>query len=233
MTDVMPLSFEDHPVRIDLDEQGNPWWVAKDVCEILGISNISDAVGRLDSDEKRVGSTNNTLIINEFGLYSLVLKSRKKKAKEFQRWITHEVLPQIRKTGMYTPSIAKYPELKAIMDLVTATAEARTLAEKAQVAASEARDLAQMAIDFQSWLTIREYTFMNKLERQFPLSQQKEFGRYLTGLCSERNIPVRNVSVADRQWKQEHSYHVETMARELPGWLRRRNGQVSLAVVRD
>ena len=86
---------------------GEPWFVAADVCRALEISNSRDAVARLDDDEKGVGSTD-TLggkqgmqIINEPGLYTLVLGSRKPEAKAFKRWVTHEVLPTIRKTGSY------------------------------------------------------------------------------------------------------------------------------------
>ena len=86
---------------------GEPWFVAADVCRALEISNSRDAVARLDDDEKGVGSTD-TLggkqgmqIINEPGLYTLVLGSRKPEAKTFKRWVTHEVLPAIRKTGSY------------------------------------------------------------------------------------------------------------------------------------
>lgn len=84
-----------------------PWFVAADVCNALEISNARDAVTRLDEDEKGVVSTD-TLggnqqvnIISESGLYSLVLGSRKPEAKQFKRWITHEVLPTIRRTGQY------------------------------------------------------------------------------------------------------------------------------------
>ena len=86
---------------------GEPWFVAADVCRALEISNSRDAVARLDDDEKGVGSTD-TLggrqgmqIINEPGLYTLVLGSRKPEAKAFKRWVTHEVLPSIRKHGSY------------------------------------------------------------------------------------------------------------------------------------
>lgn len=86
---------------------GEPWFVAADVCRALEISNSRDAVARLDADEKGVGSTD-TLggkqgmqIINEPGLYTLVLGSRKPEAKAFKRWVTHDVLPAIRKTGSY------------------------------------------------------------------------------------------------------------------------------------
>jgi prophage antirepressor-like protein len=85
---------------------GNPWFVARDVCDCLGLdsSNISKL---LDEDEKgsytvrTLGGDQRMLTINESGLYSLVLRSRKPEAKAFKRWITHEVLPSIRKTGGY------------------------------------------------------------------------------------------------------------------------------------
>ena len=86
---------------------GEPWFVAADVCRALEIGNPSMTVERLDDDEKGI-STIDTLggkqrmtIINEPGLYSLVLSSRKPEAKAFKRWITHEVIPAIRKYGGY------------------------------------------------------------------------------------------------------------------------------------
>ena len=94
-------------VRIALIN-GEPWFVAVDVCKALDIVNARDAVKRLDDDEKNTvvltdgipGNPNKT-IVNEYGLYALVLSSRKPEAKAFKRWITHEVLPIIRKTGGY------------------------------------------------------------------------------------------------------------------------------------
>lgn len=86
---------------------GEPWFVAADVCRALGLGNSSMAVSKLDEDEKGISSID-TLggeqklgIVNEPGLYTLVLSSRKPEAKAFKRWITHEVIPAIRKTGGY------------------------------------------------------------------------------------------------------------------------------------
>lgn len=86
---------------------GEPWFVAADVCRALEISNSRDAVQRLDEDEKGVvltdtrGGQQSMTAINEPGLYVLVLGSRKPESKEFKRWITHDVIPTIRKTGGY------------------------------------------------------------------------------------------------------------------------------------
>lgn len=86
---------------------GEPWFVAVDVCKALEIQNNRDAISRLDADEKGVASTDTLggkqelTIVNEPGLYALVLGSRKPEAKTFKRWITHEVIPTIRKHGAY------------------------------------------------------------------------------------------------------------------------------------
>lgn len=86
---------------------GEPWFVAADVCKALEIQNNRDAISRLDADEKGVASTDTLggkqelTIVNEPGLYALVLGSRKPEAKAFKRWITHDVIPTIRKHGAY------------------------------------------------------------------------------------------------------------------------------------
>jgi anti-repressor protein len=87
------------------------WFVAKDVCDVLEVGNVSQALSRLDEDEKNTIILNEGIgnpekaIVNEPGLYSLILGSRKKEAKQFKRWVTHKVLPSIRKTGSYTTLI--------------------------------------------------------------------------------------------------------------------------------
>lgn len=93
-------------IRVVMQE-GEPWFVAVDVCNALELTNSRITVGRLDDDEKGVssiytpGGTQNMVVINESGLYTLVLGSRKPEAKQFKRWITHEVIPTIRKHGAY------------------------------------------------------------------------------------------------------------------------------------
>lgn len=86
------------------------WFVAKDVCDVLGLGNVSQALSSLDDDEKNTIILNEGIrgnptisIISESGMYSLVLSSRKPEAKAFKKWITSEVLPQIRETGRYVP----------------------------------------------------------------------------------------------------------------------------------
>ncbi|MBC3348386.1 hypothetical protein HU811_17255 [Pseudomonas sp. SWRI196] len=102
------FEFETQPVRI-LDEQnGETWFVAADVCRVLEIADVKGAYSRLDDDEKDTrtmgtpGGPQQVVMINEAGLYSLMFTSRKPQAKRFKRWVTHDVLPSLRKTGSYS-----------------------------------------------------------------------------------------------------------------------------------
>ena len=100
-----------------ISEDGQIWFVAKDVADILEYSYTSTATRRLEEDEKGVqqlqtpGGRQEMTIINEFGLYNLVLGSKKEEAKQFKRWITHEVIPSIRKTGQYSVDSKKTDKL--------------------------------------------------------------------------------------------------------------------------
>jgi len=108
MSNIIPFSYQEKEIRIIEDQDGTPWWVAKDVCEVLGFKNYRDALSyHLDDDEKGVvsadtpGGKQELLTINESGLYTLILKSTKPVARPFRKWVTSEVLPSIRKTGSY------------------------------------------------------------------------------------------------------------------------------------
>ncbi|CAM5504634.1 phage antirepressor [Bacillus subtilis] len=101
------FNYQDQQVRTVVKD-GQPWFVAKDVCNVLNHSNHKVAASRLDEDEvskvyltDSLGRYQKTTVVNEAGLYSLILTSNKPEAKQFKRWITHEVIPTIRKTGGY------------------------------------------------------------------------------------------------------------------------------------
>jgi prophage antirepressor-like protein len=103
---LVPFEFDGIRVRIVMRD-GEPWFVLADVCRVLDIVNPTRAADRLDDDEKGLhtvktpGGPQDVVIINESGLYSLILTSRKPEAKRFKKWITSEVIPSIRKTGSY------------------------------------------------------------------------------------------------------------------------------------
>ena len=133
MNSIIPFQYESKEVRVIQDEHGDPWWVAKDVCEILGLGSIHKVVERLDEDEKgrktipTLGGDQELWIVNEPGLYSLIIRSNKPEAKVFKRWITHEVLPAIRKTGQY--DIQGSSEI----DLIIRSAQALKTLESKQI----------------------------------------------------------------------------------------------------
>ena len=107
MNDLQIFSYQSHEVR-KVEVNGEPWFVLKDVCSILNINNQSDVYNRLDDDEKGVaqidtlGGQQKMSTVNESGLYHVILRSDKPEAVPFRKWVTSEVLPQIRKTGNYS-----------------------------------------------------------------------------------------------------------------------------------
>lgn len=149
------FSFQGHPVRPVL-LNGELWWVAKDVCDALELNNLTEALRGLDEDEKLQLDTNiinpevggrGTYIISEAGLYSLTFRSRKPEAKKFKHWVTHEVLPSIRRRGYYISPKAQNMPPAALRELAAAATQittavtelARLTAELAGVTAAVAR----------------------------------------------------------------------------------------------
>lgn len=123
------------------------WWVLRDVCRVLGMSNPAMVAGRLDEDERAdvslpytssngVTQTRVTTIVNEPGLYSVILRSDKPEAKQFKRWVTHDVLPSIRKTGAYGVPPERLAKLdrnrKLLADIERYTAQAGRQAHEAR-----------------------------------------------------------------------------------------------------
>ncbi|MBP2663535.1 MAG: hypothetical protein H6Q71_1483 [Firmicutes bacterium] len=135
------FDYQGKPIRTVTLENGEPGFVAKDICTVLEIGNPTDAVKRLDEDEYTLvsieGASNGLPVnaITESGLYSLTLSSRKPEAKQFKRWVTHEVLPNIRKRGMYaTDQLLNDPDLaiKTFTALKEERERNKTLTAKAE-----------------------------------------------------------------------------------------------------
>lgn len=102
------FDFENKNVRVVMKDD-NPWWVAKDVCDVLSLGNPSEALRALDDDERNTLRISEGIrgnpemnIVSESGVYALIFRSNKPEAKRFRKWVTSEVLPQIRRTGRYT-----------------------------------------------------------------------------------------------------------------------------------
>ncbi len=107
MSNIQIFNYQSNEVRT-VEMNGEPWFVLKDVCAVLGISHITDTAKRMDEDEvgqteviDSIGRSQSTYVINESGLYNVILRSDKPEAKPFRKWVTSEVLPSIRKNGGY------------------------------------------------------------------------------------------------------------------------------------
>jgi len=144
MNELQVFSYEGNEVRT-VQRGGETWWVLRDVCEILDLTTPARVAERLDDDEvslthiiDSIGRNQETTIVNESGLYNVILRSDKPEAKQFKRWVTHEVLPSIRKHGAYmTP--AKLEELMndpdAWIQVLTALKNERAAKERLQLQA--------------------------------------------------------------------------------------------------
>nr|UVX79189.1 MAG: antirepressor protein KilAC domain [Bacteriophage sp.] len=147
-TEIQTFNFNHNPVRTLTDENGDPWFVAKDVCDVLRLNNVSQALTRLDDDEKSsiilndgTPGTPTKAIVSESGLYSLTIASRKPEAREFKRWVTHEVLPAIRKHGAYMTQQALDKALTSPDFLIQLATKLKEEQEKVKALESKAKAL--------------------------------------------------------------------------------------------
>lgn len=144
MTALNIFTYSSQQVRTVVID-GEPWFVAADIASVLDLGNVRSSLALLDDDERGVhtmdtlGGVQSVTVINEPGLYSLILRSRKAEAKTFKRWITHEVLPAIRKTGQFGSALpanfAEALELAAVKVRELEAAEARIAADAPKVEA--------------------------------------------------------------------------------------------------
>lgn len=220
MNKVSVFNFKSNPVR-SIAKDGEPWFVASDVCAALELLNVSMAVARLDDDEKSdisivdtssngVTQARNTLTINESGLYSLILTSRKEEAKVFKKWVTSEVLPSIRKTGQYAVTLSP-------MEMVIQSAQAIMRIEAAQ--AEQDAKLAAMSARLDNlngdtgYRTVTAFLRNEGIKKS--LKDANLFGRNCTKLCLEVGLTIGNVP--DERFGSVHSYPVEVLREVLEG----------------
>ena len=135
MNDITTFSNPEFGNIRTVEQHGEPWLVGKDVATVLGYKNPQEAIrNHVDEEDKGVseirtpGGTQKLPIINESGLYSLILSSKMPKAKEFKRWVTHEVLPAIRKTGAYSVSPYK-PKASSVGEVIKLVEVTRSMME--------------------------------------------------------------------------------------------------------
>lgn len=176
-------------------KDGAPWFVAVDVCKALGLNQVTRAMSRLDSDEGRLlevphpQNTDKTIEINavsEAGLYHLILCSKKPEARAFKRWITHEVIPSIRKHGAYMTDallsrMDEHPELisEYIGKLRAENAKANAAREALKKAEAENARLAPKASYYDSFVGVESVTCLRYTAKELGVPQKKFIGYLL------------------------------------------------------
>lgn len=134
MNDIQIFNFQSNEIRTILKDN-EPWFVAKDICDVLGLGNITEALRNLDDDEltseilKSGNQGREMKLVSESGLYALVIRSNKPNARKFRKWITSEVLPNIRKSGIYIPPVSGSHSSDVLMSTIYAEMERRIKAE--------------------------------------------------------------------------------------------------------
>lgn len=228
---MLEFDFEGNAVRT-LERDGNPWFVLADVCRVLEIGNARDAASRLDDDEKdgvgiadAIGREQITTIINESGLYSIVLTSRKPAAKRFKKWVTGTVLPIIRKDGAYVMNEEKasapdatLTDLDALRDQIETLLQRKAAILEERLAAAEAQvaKLAPEAGAFTNFLGTEGKLTLRDAAKQLGLGPKDFVERLVAGgylFRSSGDLHVKAAyAPAGRGW-------FETRSRSLPLWI--------------
>ncbi|MBK6053874.1 phage antirepressor protein [Acinetobacter baumannii] len=235
MNNVSVFNFNQNEVRTIVKEDGEIWFVLSDVCNVLEIGNPSDAARRLDNDEVTLdiieGNHRPTNLVNESGLYSLVLTSRKPEAKQFKKWVTSDVLPSIRKNGGYISGqenddpeiimakalqVANNVILRKTQELQQARAERdHAITTKAEIGSRreatamataskfkrENEDLKQKLGESISFAAVASIN--TKLKTNFG---NKE-GRLLSKYSREHHLEIKKATVQGQRFSEVNSYH--------------------------
>jgi len=194
-------------------KDGAPWFVLKDVCDVLGLSNPTVVAARLDADEVTKfdlgGLSGEINIVNEPGLYNVILRSDKPEAKAFKRWVTHEVLPAIRKYGLYaTPGT-----VEEMLDELQKTAARRvTLREIAEITGAAYRTVARYAKKA-GWTKNGRQTWLDENQAAILIkSVEATGGQDSKGVDTSQSRAVRLAALAEKRLELEKQFNAELVA---------------------
>jgi prophage antirepressor-like protein len=229
MNELQLFNFEGKDVKtIQLNNE--IYFVGKDICDALEISNVSDAIKRLDEDEKLVstlpisGQNREVLLINESGLYSLVLSSRKPEAKRFKRWVTGEVLPSIRKTGGYNSNDTKIDRLIELMmqtnSNLTALINNMAIKHEPKIETPkyfEPSSNDNSISDINLYHRIVNYgkKFRPDLDQSLVRERAKEIGMMASRLSKERKIRIVEEDNLDSRYQGKIKYYHQDILKEV------------------
>ncbi|MEG1562562.1 MAG: Bro-N domain-containing protein [Bacteroides sp.] len=201
MNKMQVFNYGEQSVRTLLIDE-DPWWVLRDVCRVLGIKRTDSTARKLDDDEKgthpvsTLRGEQNMLVVNESGLYSVILRSDKPEAKAFKRWVTHEVLPAIRKTGSYSMlEVEREPSVETGLQragLIIRAAEHRAVPQSEQLRLLDMaiRDLTGKGLDLTPNVDTRSLPLMELPEVTGVLKKgkTKKLGRSSVQLYTVQEI---------------------------------------------
>lgn len=233
MTEIVPFEFEGHPVRM-IEIDGEPWFVAADVCAVLAINDVRQAVQRVDQHDRChapvVDSAGRvqprTWVVNESGVYDLVIRSDKPQARKFRRWMTSEVLPEIRRTGSYSGAgaLVKAPTseldiLRRAIDQIEQAQQAAARAEQAAVEATKDARVANARIDAMegrhNWFSALGYA----IDSGMPTDSVSlaRFGKLAASIARADGIEPNKVQHSHFGKVNEFPLHVWDRARQAMG----------------
>lgn len=229
MNDVTVFNFNQSQVRTVIRD-GEPWFVAKDVCDILELTNPTMALESLDADERgslritegtsSLGGNPNVNIISESGLYALIFKSRKPEAKAFRKWVTSEVLPTIRKTGRYEMQQVSQPPTPtelAQRDFIALkkVAEAFGLTHNRALISANIALRKRTGIDFQAELDVKliaednsNYLLATEIGERLGLGTGRKAARHANLLLAEEGFQFKNERNEWRPTEKGRAYAV-------------------------
>lgn len=202
MNKITIFKYESKKVRTVMKD-GEPWFVLKDVCVVLGITNPTVVSNRLEEDEVTKynlgGLSGDSNIINESGLYSVILLSRKPEAKRFKKWITSEVLPEIRKTGSYLCTPRTYIQaLEALLE-----------SEKEKERLKQEKNELQIELD-----ESKEYFTVKRVAKINRISWKSLNWRKLKNVSQAMEREIRKVF--DANFETVNAYHIDVWMHEYP-----------------
>lgn len=176
MNELQIFNYGENEIRT-IEKEDGIWWVLADVCKVLDVKNVTDTAGRLDADERgrfNLGRQGEAWIVNESGLYNVILRSDKPEAVPFRRWVTHEVLPSIRKHGAYmTPETLE----KALCNPDTIIQIATAL--KSEQEKSKALEAANSALVVQNQIMAPKAEYFDELVDRNLLTNFRETAKQL------------------------------------------------------
>lgn len=204
--------FDECAIRIITDENGDPLFVAADVCKALAISDVKQAIERLDSDERgrydvlTGGGIQSSTCVTEAGLYRLIFTSRKEQSERFKRWIAHDVLPSIRKTGSYAIQKSVPTGIQALRQLIDELEAHQNQLDSQGDRITTLEERIQPQYDY---FTIIGYYRKQGLAAP-SMNEAQRIGQMATRLSREKGYGIGKTS--DPRFGEVNSYHVSILS---------------------